>query len=344
MATPPASVTSVIRSTSTVKLNVIVGRRAPTQDNPSIYDIREKTITVGQRSATRRMAQKNNTAVFFEFTYPPTQVSYEGIGMDIQEIPRPLLRPLIDIKGNYNYKASFEFLVAASGDGLTTSVESQLRTLEWMANTAEPVAFTNFDTFLNTGHWYIAQFSIKTSRVNANGQIVAAQCTIGLLEYQETKSVFSKFPKIKYTNSNRKKTTTTTGGGSGEVDPITSKPVGDTGGEQVAPVTTGASTVKTTPLPPKAWRYEYRYKGGGSETPPGFTPPLTSSGKQLWTKEGNAWVLYGVGSAFPYPTYQLTNNKNIKMDKDAVVPKNLKGQAKTAYKISTELQKANPGG
>jgi hypothetical protein len=205
MATPPASVTSIIRSTSTVNLKVIVGTRTPTQDNPSIYDFKEKQITVGQRSATRRMFQKNNTSIFFEFTYPPTQITYEGFGMDIQEIPRPLLKPLVDISAKFNYKASFEFLVAVNGDGLTASVESQLRTLEWMAALAEPVAFENFDTFLNTGHWYIAQFAIKSSRVNADGQIVAAQCTIGLLEYTNTNTLFTKFPKINYKNSNRAK-------------------------------------------------------------------------------------------------------------------------------------------
>lgn len=345
MATPPASITSITRSTSTINLKVIVGTRTPTEDNPSIYDIKEKTVTVGQTSATRRMAQKNNPSIFFEFTYPATQISYEGIGMDIQEIPRPLLKPLIDIKGKFNYKASFEFLVAASGDGLTQSVEKQLRTLEWMADTAEPVTFTNFDTFLNTGHWYIAQFSIKTSRVNTKGEIAAASCTIGLLEYKDTATIFSKFPKINYTNSNRKKTTTGTGGGGDDVEPFTGnlKGAANNTGSGAQAQGGGASTVTNVVLPKKGWRYEYRYSGSGTEVPANFQPPKTLSGKQLWTKEGNAWVLYAVGSAFPYPSYKMLNNKSITESKE-VSPITFIGQQKAAYEISRALQEAAPIG
>jgi hypothetical protein len=103
----------------------------------------------------------------------------------------------------------------------------------------------------------------------------------------------------------------------------------------------GNSNVKAEVLPKKAWRYEYRYSGAGTEVPVNFTPPKTLSGKQLWTKQGNAWVLYAVGSAFPYPSYQMLHNKSIS-DSLQVNPGGLIGSAKAAYAISTAIQKANP--
>lgn len=351
MATPPASVSSIVRSSSTVKLKVIVGRRVPTQENPSIYDFKEKDVTVGQRSATRRMSQKNNTSIFFEFTYPPTQITYEGFGMDIQEIPRPLLKPLIDIKAKFNYKASFEFLVAASGDGLTESVESQLRTLEWMAALAEPVAFENFDTFLNTGYWYIAQFAIKSSRVNTSGQIVAAQCTIGLLEYTDANIQFAKFPKINYKNSNRAKSGAATNASAS--DPLTAaqqlaynalvvagqSTVSPGAGGQV-----GSSFVKPSATPKKIYRYTYRaQKRWGEDVP----PPKTTSGEQIFTKEGNAWVLYSVASAFPYEAYEIEAarwNRGRISEPELNIVNDLKTEQRKAYEASLRIQDLNPAG
>jgi hypothetical protein len=217
----PESITSIVRKAIPSSSKIIVRTRIPTQEKPSPYVYADADITVGQTAATRRMIQKTNSATFYEFTFPPTQIAYEGMGVEIQEIPRPLQKPLIDVRGGKNYKAVFEFLVAGQFDGLNESIEQQLVTLQSFANSGEPVYFENFDTFLTNGFWYIAEFSIKTSRVNTKGEIVAAQCSIGLLEYQSTDTKFAKFPKLDYSSmSNRKKGGGGGGGGGGENEPI----------------------------------------------------------------------------------------------------------------------------
>lgn len=279
-------ITSIVRNTSTSKLKVIVKTRIPTLANPSPYIYEDREISIGQTAATRRMVQKVNTENFYEFTFPPTQIAYEGMGVDIQEIPRPLLKPLIDIRGKQNYKAVFEFLVAEQFDGLSESVEQQLVTLESFANSAEPVYFENFDTFLTNGYWYIVEFSVKTSRVNTNGEIVAAQCSIGLLEYQPIDVFFSKFPKLDYTQiSNRNKGG---GGGNGNSPP-------DGNSEGAATIAKGKVTGATQAEIDAATVTAYRF----SRT---TAPAHSEIYKDAWikVKGKHQWVLYSKTSAFPY--------------------------------------------
>jgi len=325
----PESITSISRKTIPSTTTIIVRTRIPTEENKSLFDYATANISIGQTAATRKMIQKVNPANFYEFTFPPTQIAYEGMGVDIQEIPRPLLTPLIDIRGSRNYKAVFEFLVAEQFDGLSKTVEQQLSTLEWFANSSEPVYFENFDTFLTNGYWYIAEFSIKTSRVNTNGEIVAAQCSIGLLEYQSTDTKFAKFPKINYTSlSGRKK-----GGGGGggqtgtDLNPLGTSatqsgsatgptgptgPTGATGPSTVAPVVVGYRWVRD------------------------IAPNQNDRYKNAWIqrKGTTQWVLYSKTAAFPY------SNGFIDLYKATATPEQVlstdyKGGVRASYLKST---------
>jgi hypothetical protein len=288
----PEAITSIRRNTTTQQARIIVKTLIPVNEGDPTVQYSEEDITVGQTVKTRRMVQKANTSNFYEFTFPPTQIAYEGMGVEIQEIPRPLLTPLIDIRGSRNYKAVFEFLVAEQYDGLSSSVEQQLVTLQSFANSAEPVYFENFDTFLTNGYWYIAEFSIKTSRVNTNGEIVAAQCSIGLLEYQSTDTKFAKFPKLDYTSlGSRKKGGGGGGGGGNENNGLETDakagtangvPLGNkdntTSGQTNASATVAYRWIRTT-----APNANDRYKAGW----------IKRKGK-------DQWVLYSKTNVFPY--------------------------------------------
>jgi hypothetical protein len=195
----PDSISAVARRvTDTTSVTLVINPRVPTQDNPSRFEFANRTVITGNYVQTRRMVLKSNPQVFFEFDYPPVQVGYDGMGVELVEIPRPILAPIVEVKGSKNYKAVLEFLVAEHFDGLIIDVEKKLQTLEWMANFGEPVYFENFDNFLVSGFWYIGEFSIKVTRVNVDGKIVAAQCSIGLIEHRPVEKRFSSLPKIKY--------------------------------------------------------------------------------------------------------------------------------------------------
>ena len=196
----PDSISAVARRASDASsVTLIINPRVPTQDNPSRFEFSNRTVITGNYVQTRRMILKSNPKVFFEFDYPPVQVAYDGMGVEMVEIPRPILAPIVEVKGSKNYKAVFEFLVAEHFDGLVVDVERKLQTLEWMANFGEPIYFENFDNFLVAGFWYIGEFTIKVTRVNVDGKIVAAQCSIGLIEHRPVEKRFASLPRIRYT-------------------------------------------------------------------------------------------------------------------------------------------------
>ena len=291
----PDSISSIRRNVGTLRIKLASIKNTSI---PNTFNFVDATISTGQNVQTRRMLLKSNPAVFYEFTFPPVQISYDGFGVDLTEIPRPLQRPLIDIRGSKNYKAVFEFLVASQFDGMYGSVENQIRTLEWFANTGEPVFFENFDFLLSRDYWYIAEFSVKTSRVNTSGEIVAAQCSISLLEYQETTTKFAKFPKLNYTPTTTRKKTTGGGGGSGDLNPGTgSTPAGAGAGQQPSVIDTTVNPVV--------------YRWSRTDNPAALKPNDTFEPfKDLWTKEtvtkngvkSTEWVIYTSRAKFPFAT------------------------------------------
>lgn len=287
----PTSITSINRSTRQATVRLVVNPD-PLAPGPDKYSFVESTLGIGQTMKTRRMLQKGDPSKFFEFTFPPSQIAYEGMGVELAEIPRPLMMPLVDVRASRNYKAVFEFLVANHQDGLITSVQNQLAMLEWMANSAEPVYFENFDSFLTNGFWYIAEFSVKTSRVNTDGEIVAAQCSISLLEYQERDTKFAKFPKIKYTNVTRRGGGggTGTGGSDGSAEEALNTAVDELG--LTPPSTSLPGTVSAISAGDMPGKTVYRFI---RTTAPS---PNETYGSQ-WTKVGDNYVYYSNSPKLP---------------------------------------------
>jgi hypothetical protein len=322
----PESIVSVPRASRTARVRLAINAD-PNLDGPDRYTYAYRDMTVGQTMKTRRMLQKSTPANFYEFSFPPSQIVYEGAGVDISEIPIPLSRPLVDIRASKNNKAVFEFLVAEPLDGLSKSVEQQLVTLEWMANMGEPVYFENFDTFLTNGFWYIAEFSIKTSRVNTNGEIVAAQCSMGLLEYQDRNTQFTKFPKLRYTDLTRRPGGGGGGGGGGG-EPDTSEDGADQG---TTPGTTGGTppaggtgqSQVTVTSGKKYYRFTRNTKPSNNETYGHF-----------WKKEGNSWVYYSNSPQFPTIVGARVARgfiAKVQASRTEGFVGNLKGQAKINY-------------
>lgn len=320
----PTSVNAVTRSQNQTRIRLLIN--SPTSD-PDLYTYGIKEITVGQNMRTRRMVQKGNPDIYYEFTFPPTQIAYEGMGVEITEIPRPLQRPLIDIKASKNYKAVFEFLVASQYDGLSTSVEEELRFLELMSNMAEPVYFENFDVFLTNGFWYIAEFAVKTSRVNTDGEIVAAQCSISLLEYQDTNTKFVKFPKLRYspTVSRKKASDKDSTDDDGERIDKTF----NVGASKITAISQAAGTQSETQNGMNTRIYRWRRTK---------EPDRQVTGEKSWVKEGKYWYLYSTTNKFPYDSLY---NKPDTLNAAAFVFENLTAAQKVAYKKSTLATKAS---
>ena len=201
-------------------------RLYPSQTNIASVSIKTSTTALVGGSVLpasgviRSMVQMEPPFARFEFKYPPSTINFDGIGAEYTELPRPLMTPAVDVKASKSYRVSFEFLVAGNyvsgaitvGDGVKTSIEPELKTLEAMANRPIPVRFENFDVLMTGNSWYIAEMSFNAVRYNTEGNITACQVSMSLINHIPIRTRFVSLPTISYkpkakrTSSTDKKT------------------------------------------------------------------------------------------------------------------------------------------
>jgi len=193
-------------------------RLYPSQTNIASVSIKTSTTPLVGSSilpasgVIRSMVQMEPPFARFEFKYPPSSINFDGIGAEYTELPRPLMTPAVDVKASKSYRVSFEFLVASNyvrgaitvGDGVKTSIEPELKTLEAMANRPIPVRFENFDVLMTGNSWYIADMSFNAVRYNTEGNITACQVSISLINFVPITQRFVSLPTISYKPKKKK--------------------------------------------------------------------------------------------------------------------------------------------
>ena len=133
----------------------------------------------------------------FIFPFAPIEVSYDSLAPEWVSIDRPLLTPIIDLKGYNLLRVSLRFLLAVPYDGITTSIDNEIRTLRSIANSSNPCAFINMDKMLtnpfnvprtgysrpNKGFFFrVAEMSVSSLRRNLNNEITSAEVSLTLQE------------------------------------------------------------------------------------------------------------------------------------------------------------------
>jgi hypothetical protein len=185
------------------------------------------TLSAGDVSAQRVMQQISAPNWDYQFSVPPGQVNHEGYGINLNEIARPYLTPLIDVTGGKALRASFEFPIIARQlsntqllDGYATSVDREILSLQEFANYGIPVQFQNMHPALSTPTWYIDNITFNHSRIGLTGETAQALCQISLIEFisKSTKMILlPRFSYGKFTPIQKKGSSTGTGGGIDEV-------------------------------------------------------------------------------------------------------------------------------
>jgi len=185
------------------------------------------TLSAGDVSAQRVMQQISAPNWGYQFSVPPGQVNHEGYGINLNEIARPYLTPLIDVTGGKALRASFEFPIIARQlsntqllDGYATSVDREILSLQEFANYGIPVQFQNMHPALSTPTWYIDNLTFNHSRIGLTGETAQALCQISLIEFisKSTKMILlPRFSYGKFTPIQKKGSSTGTGGGIDEV-------------------------------------------------------------------------------------------------------------------------------
>lgn len=148
------------------------------------------------------------------FPFAPVSISYDGLADEVVEIPRPGTTPLIAFKSHRLLKVSFEFTIANVGDGLISSVDSDMKQLRNMAGMSDrDVQFSNFDTMMTVPRVYrndvtgknkvagirfkIAELTFTSVRRNQNNAIAQTTANITFIENNNPVVELVNIPKLK---------------------------------------------------------------------------------------------------------------------------------------------------
>jgi len=163
------------------------------------------TVVAVAESITRSMQQISAPFWDYSFSVPPGQVNHEGYGVNLNEINRPYLTPLIDITSGKSLRASFEFPIVARQltnaellDGFASSVDTEILALQEFANFGIPVQFTNMHPALTTPAWYIDNITFNHSRIAVSGETAQAICQMSLIEFVPKTTRLILLPRFSY--------------------------------------------------------------------------------------------------------------------------------------------------
>lgn len=147
----------------------------------------------------------------FEFPFPPEQVGYRDVGLEMSQIERAGKTPLIAVSRFKLKQVDLQFMVAIPFDGLRIDIEEDVQTLERIAKSGRPVWFYNFDRFLSdtfsntltqsSFFWSITDMSFNSVRRNAAQRIVQAEVSLSIIENRNPAITVIELPKINYTDN-----------------------------------------------------------------------------------------------------------------------------------------------
>lgn len=158
-------------------------------------------------------APGNPKPLEYIFMYPPQSFTHEGYGVNLNQIPRPYLAPIVDPTAGNARKASFEFNVMAQldlfkdgvyvdtvGDGFQFSTDDEIAIIQTFADNAVPVIFNNVHLQLAEVKWYIESVTFTHNRSVLSGSTTVSTCNISLTEYTTFDRKLILLPRFKYGN------------------------------------------------------------------------------------------------------------------------------------------------
>jgi hypothetical protein len=171
-----------------------------------------------QRMATGTSGVKTILDTYV-FNLRPNNISYSNIGITWTEVDRVNNFPLVDYRNNKLMKITFEFVVEAQAQGVSSlyeSCEERIRQVQRMANRPELIVFTNFDSpcgeavFSETStatyrEWAIVDMSINSIQRTpvgpdtVQGAISRATISMTVQEVRLTPDQVIFMPKLKKT-------------------------------------------------------------------------------------------------------------------------------------------------
>jgi len=214
LITPSARIAIRPPAATSVSVNVRGTSLARTLSTSSV------TIATSQAPKLVQTTTSGQPKLEYTFRHRPNQITYSSIGSEWSPIDRAANRPMVDWKSYKLMSVTFSFIVAPDDNGsldgaidngvITTSVDSELKTLRQMAMSPFPVVFMGFDKLLEEPVRYpfnndagkgslfvIADFGVTSIYRSSTGAISRASCDMTLTEYPKELIKLVEFPKLK---------------------------------------------------------------------------------------------------------------------------------------------------
>jgi hypothetical protein len=183
-------------------------------------ELKNKRRVEKDNSKLRSMQQitsptQGKSPMEYVFFYPPQSFTHEGYGLNLNQIPRPYMVPIVDPLAGNARKASFEFSIMAQldlfrstdnvyvdtvGDAFQFSADDEIAIIQAFADNAIPVVFNNVHQQLQEVAWYIESVTFNHNRTIKDGNTTAATCNISLVEFTSTNKKLILLPRFKYGN------------------------------------------------------------------------------------------------------------------------------------------------
>ena len=132
------------------------------------------------------------------FLYVPQSFTHEGYGINLNQIPRPYLSPIVDITSGNARKAGFEFTIVQAEDSFFNAVDDEIQVVQTFADNGIPVNFNGVHKQLNELSWYIESATFTHNRSNLSGSTTAATCTLSLTEFTVNNKKLILLPRFRY--------------------------------------------------------------------------------------------------------------------------------------------------
>ena len=209
--------TNVRTSTAQISGAFVINSQAGGQNGQGVL-LPDNLPKMIQRMATGTSGVKTILDTYV-FNLRPNNISYSNIGITWTEVDRVNNFPLVDYRNNKLMKITFEFVVEAQAQGVSSlyeSCEERIRQVQRMANRPELIVFTNFDSLFGEAvfsetstatyrEWAIVDMSINSIQRTpvgpdtVQGAISRATISMTVQEVRLTPDQVIFMPKLKKT-------------------------------------------------------------------------------------------------------------------------------------------------
>lgn len=184
------------------RLSAVVSIAAPLRAGKDVKAVNPAEVNAGVPLIPSMKQVGVTSPLTFFFPFGLNNFSHELGSVQFDELARPLQLPILQASGASLQTVSFDFMVAVPQDGISASIETQLKLLQDFVADDASVIFSSVHDFMKSSvsSWKISSMTVSIGRVNELGQATSANVNMSCKESTDAKERFLTLPKFKYKN------------------------------------------------------------------------------------------------------------------------------------------------